>query len=312
MRRLPLRITTTVAALCAALAPARIDAQRLPASTRCGVGVPESEATGFVTLPRGDVFCPLVADPKGLRSFVSYQRGDSDSFAENIGAVGIGDSFGLFRFGGRSAGEGVQLSLSGSVFAQFDLGTSSFDLINADYLIALPLTVRWSGLSARLRIYHQSSHLGDEFLLRGDVPEGELRERENLSFESAEGILSQDLGFLRLYAGGEYLFNREPEELEAMVAHAGAELRPLGMLVRFGNAGGLGLVAAVDVKSSEEQDWEAGVSVRAGFEVGRPRETEVPSRRWSLLFEFYDGPSPYGQFFRDDISYYGVGLHFTP
>jgi hypothetical protein len=68
----------------------------------------------------------------------------------------------------------------------------------------------------------------------------------------------------------------------------------------------------VDVKSTEEHDWDPGVSVRAGFEVGRPRETEVPSRRWSLLFEFYDGPSPYGQFFRDDISYYGVGLHFTP
>ena len=26
--------------------------------------------------------------------------------------------------------------------------------------------------------------------------------------------------------------------------------------------------------------------------------------------EFYEGPSPYGQFFQDDISYVGVGLHF--
>jgi hypothetical protein len=29
-----------------------------------------------------------------------------------------------------------------------------------------------------------------------------------------------------------------------------------------------------------------------------------------LMLEIYDGPSPYGQFFRDDISYVGVGLHF--
>jgi hypothetical protein len=29
-----------------------------------------------------------------------------------------------------------------------------------------------------------------------------------------------------------------------------------------------------------------------------------------LMLEVYDGPSPYGQFFRDDISYVGIGLHF--
>jgi hypothetical protein len=110
----------------------------------------------------------------------------------------------------------VQLSLAGSVFAQFDLGASSFDLINADYILALPLTLRRSGFSARLRVYHQSSHLGDEFLLRSEFPE-----RENLSFESAEALLSQDVGFLRLYAGGEYLFNRSPEALESTVAHGG-------------------------------------------------------------------------------------------
>jgi hypothetical protein len=306
MHRSLLRLATVVA-LGAACIPARGGAQGMSATTRCGVGVPQSEGVGYVPLPRGDVFCPLVADPKGLRSFVSYQRGDSASFAENIGAIGISDSFGLFRFGGPAVGEGVQLSLSGSVFAQFDLGASSFDLINADYILALPLTVRRSGFSARLRVYHQSSHLGDEFLLRSEFPE-----RENLSFESVEGILSQDVGFFRVDAGGEYLFNRSPDELEPTIAHAGAELRPLGSLLRLGTAGGIGLIAAVDVKSSEEHDWDPGVSVRAGFEVGRPRETEVPSRRWSLLFEYYDGPSPYGQFFREDISYYGFGLHFTP
>ena len=35
------------------------------------------------------------------------------------------------------------------------------------------------------------------------------------------------------------------------------------------------------------------------------------SRRWSLLGHYYDGPSPYGQFFRSGVTYYGVGLHFA-
>ena len=30
-----------------------------------------------------------------------------------------------------------------------------------------------------------------------------------------------------------------------------------------------------------------------------------------VMYELYEGPSPYGQFFQDDISYVGVGLHFS-
>jgi hypothetical protein len=74
------------------------------------------------------------------------------------------------------------------------------------------------------------------------------------------------------------------------------------------------LVAAGDVKAviDERDDWHVGLSARAGVEVGRPRSGTVQERRWSLLFEYYDGPSPYGQFFQDDVRLVGVGLHFTP
>ncbi len=188
---------------------------------RCGVGIPVAEAGGYVPLPRGDVFCPLLADPKALRSFVSYLRGDAADFATDVGSVGVSDAFGLLRFGGARPGDGVQLSLTGGVFAQFDLGTSSYDLINADYLIGLPITVRSGGSSARLRVYHQSSHLGDEFLLRANRPD-----RENLSFQAVELLLSQDVGALRAYAGGEYYVDRQPAGLPRRLVHGGAELRP--------------------------------------------------------------------------------------
>jgi len=51
--------------------------------------------------------------------------------------------------------------------------------------------------------------------------------------------------------------------------------------------------------------------VRTGLEFDRPRDTDPQGRRWGLLFEAYDGPSPYGQFFRRDVRHYGVGIHFT-
>lgn len=274
---------------------------------RCGQRIPVSEQRAYVGLPSGDVFCPLLADPKGVRSFLSYQRtiGEADSLA-TIGAVGIADQFGLARWGGNTLGNGVQLSLSGAIFAQFDLEAESFDLLNADYLVALPLTARFNAVSLLLRLYHQSSHLGDEFLLREPG-----RDRENLSFEAVHGVLSFDLGALRVYGGGEYLFNRSPGDLGKYVAQGGAELRKATPLINLGSAiGGIRPIAAVDLKGSDEQDWKPSVSVRAGLEFERTRGADPPSRRWSLLVESYRGPSPYGQFFRQKIQYVGVGMHF--
>jgi hypothetical protein len=196
------------------------------------------------------------------------------------------------------------VSLAGSVFAQFDLGTPSFDLMNADFIIGLPLDWRRGGTSARARLYHQSSHLGDEFLLRGEHPE-----RENLSFEAAELLLSRDAGPLRLYGGGELLLHREPSDLARTVAHGGLELRPAAS-VSFGRLASARLLAALDVKAAREQDWTPAWSLRAGLDFGRPREGLAAGGRWSLLAELYDGPSPYGQFYRNDVRLVGVGLHF--
>jgi len=283
-------------------------AAQIPAPTRCAVGIPASEVSGYVPLPRGDVFCPLLADPKGQRSFVSYLHETSDQGDMNVGSVGISDAFGLLRVGGPKPGDGFQVSLAGSVFAQFDLESTSYDLVNADYIIGLPITFRRKAFSMRFRLYHQSSHLGDEFLLRENNPKFV---RENISFEAAEMILSLDGGPFRVYGGGEYLLRRDPKDLERYVAHGGVELRPARRLVRFGTVAGVRFVAGGDVKASEEQDWKPAVSIRTGFEFDRPRDTDPPGRRWGLLFEAYTGPSPYGQFFRNQVRYFGAGIHFT-
>ena len=305
----PPRARLRSALLATLLLPLALRAQTVPDAesypSRCGTGAPASERGGYVPLPRGDVFCPLLADPKGIRSFVTYQRGDASDFAQDIVAVGIADQFAFFRAGGSRAGDGVQLGVAGAVFAQFDLGAPSDDLLNADYLIALPLTFRRGAFSGRARLYHQSSHLGDEFILRPDHPE-----RENLSFESAELLLSQDAGPLRVYAGGEYFFHRDPVALADGLLHGGVELRQRTG-ARFGTIARARLVAAADLKVVNDSSWRTGVNVRAGFEVGRPSEAGTASRRWSLLAEYYDGPSPYGQFHQSHVRLTGIGFHFT-
>jgi hypothetical protein len=71
------------------------------------------------------------------------------------------------------------------------------------------------------------------------------------------------------------------------------------------------MLAGVDLKTTELYDWSPAVSGRFGLELGRPGPEGHPGRLIMLLLEVYQGPSPYGQFFQDDISYIGAGIHFS-
>lgn len=271
-------------------------------ATLCGAGAHTETETGWTWLPQGKLFCPLAADPKASRSFASYLRGDFSSLADpsptgtNLASVGLGDSFALLRLPGLRPGNGIQVDIEGAVFSQFNLDRESLDLVNADYLVGLPITMRVDGFTTRLRVYHQSSHLGDEFLLGST-----FEDRVNLSFESAEVIVSQEIGRFRLYGGGEAFFRREPAELVDRIVHAGAEIRP----VVFGNGRVFG---AVDVKAAPDQGWDRAVSAKAGIEIARVPTPGHPAEVITISFEYYDGLAPYGQFYLESIRFWGVSL----
>ena len=191
------------------------------------------------TFPTGDVFRPLIAYPKQPQFSVNINRFKSSSVRYTMAAVSFGETFGIYRFFGSSDGDGLQLSVEGAIFAQFNLDTHSYDLINADYTIGIPVTYRHGDNSLRFRIYHQSSHLGDEFLQSINPPE-----RVNLSYEAIELIYSREWRGWRVYGGGEYLIHKEPDDLKPMSAHGGIEYRGSKTLVWNGMP-----IGGVDMKS---------------------------------------------------------------
>ncbi|MBV5319237.1 MAG: DUF1207 domain-containing protein [Desulfobulbaceae bacterium] len=245
--------------------------------------------------PTGDLFRPLVADPKQPQFFVgvtSFNSADTDYI---MASVGFGETFGLYRFFGSKEGNGLQLSLEAGVFAQFDLESESSDLINADYTIGFPLTYRFDDNSLRFRLYHQSSHLGDELLLGTNPPD-----RVNLSYEALELIYSREWRGFRVYGGGEYLVHKEPDDLKPLIGHGGLEYRGSEPLLWGGR-----FVTGVDLKSLEEHEWAVDTSVKAGLEFGNPNPGQ---RRLRVMAEWYDGYDPHGQFYNNEVEYYGLGV----
>lgn len=208
--------------------------------------------------------------------------------------MGFGENFGFYRVTGGNSSDGLQIGIAASVIALFDIDSKSNDLINADYTAGIPLTWRRGDFSARLQLYHQSSHLGDEFVLRAPA------NRVNLSYEAVEAIASQDLGRWRVYFGGEYLLAREPDDLDRASLHGGLEYRGERGYFRLGYLGLGRFVAGLDLKSFEEHNWSVDASLKAGFELSR---AERSGRSARLLAEAFKGFSPHGQFYIERISY---------
>jgi len=255
--------------------------------------VPRDEQLGL--LPGGIIFKPLIADPRWPHFSAAWQHYFGDPQFKDQAAVSFGESFALYR---AKLGQTFwEIGLHAGVFSVFDLNAASFDLVNADYMVGLPLSFRWDDLSMQLRVFHQSSHLGDEFLLRTRT------NRINLSYQSVDFKVSYELlQVLRMYAGGGWLFGQDPSSLHPWSVQYGLELtspwpaRPTRWRP----------IAAVDVQQHQENDWSADVSARAGIEI----DGVLLTRKLQFLLEYFNGHSPNGQFYKDRIQYFGLGTHF--
>jgi len=115
--------------------------------------------------------------------------------------------------------------------------------------------------------------------------------------------ISQELAsWLRVYAGGGYLFDQDPSDLKPWSSQGGAELEsPIAFVGDH-----LRPLAAVDVQHREESDWDTDISVKAGIEL---QGAALKTTRVQLLGEYYSGHSPNGQFFERQIEFFGFGAH---
>jgi Protein of unknown function (DUF1207) len=246
-------------------------------------------------LPGGVIFKPLIADPRWPHFSAAWQHYFGDPQFKDAAAVSFGESFAIYRT--KLGPTWWEIGLQAGVFSIFDLNSASFDLVNADYLVGLPLSFRYEDLSMQLRVLHQSSHLGDEFLLRTRT------NRINLSYQKVDLKVSYEFReLLRVYAGGGYLFGQDPSSLDPWSIQYGLELtspwpaRPSRWRP----------IAAVDVQNQQENDWGSDVSARAGIEI----DGVLLTRKLQFLLEYFNGHSPNGQFYKDRVQYFGLGAHF--
>lgn len=252
-------------------------------------------AKGF--LPRGLLFAPFHADPRWPHFSAAY-RGYRTNDLTAAFAGTFGETFSLYRNRAPLSGQ-WELVLQAGVFSLFDLSATSLDLVNADYNVGLLTAYRSGKFSGFLRLHHQSSHLGDEFILAN-----QRVQRINLSYEEVDVKLAYDISnWIRGYAGGGYLVHRDPSTVAPFSTQWGIELTsPVTFL-----SGAITPICYADFQSNERSQWAIAQSIMAGLRFENAR---IGNRQLQLLAQYFAGPSPDGQFYRQHSHWFGVGLHF--
>ena len=254
------------------------------------------QAHDYELFPHDAPFRSPVADPAEPRVFMSRLDVKREAGDFSAALIGLGMDFGLLRRRGATPDDGWQLSVFGSIQSLFNLDLPGDALVNTDYRVGVPLTWRNGAFSTRARLFHQSSHLGDELILGGNAPR-----RVALSFEALDLLVAWEHSGWRLYGGASQVFSSSTDAYKGAGVHAGFDYvsRPL----LFGQR----LTAGLDVKWIEPADWDSGVSAKAGVKFGRQ---SLERRGVTLLVEAYEGFAPFGQFFVEDWSYRGAALQF--
>jgi hypothetical protein len=245
--------------------------------------------------PRVSLFAPLSAAPRWPRFTIGYARYFGDSQFTHVGAADAGASIAIVQKDTRRS-HSWEVGIQGSIFSVFDFGAPSNDLVNADYLGGLTFSYALDSLVFLTRFFHQSSHLGDEYLLNNDV------ERINLSFEALEVLASYDVRpWARVYGGTAAIVRIEPSNIDRWSLHAGAELRPITSATHVP----VQLLMAVDLESWQQNDWVPDLSFIAGVILDPIGES---SYRVDFLLRYYIGRSPNGQFFTERIQTLGPAI----
>lgn len=211
--------------------------------------------------------------------------------------VTFGDQFPLYRWNNvqvyKKKGD-VQLGIEGAVFAIFNQTQYSSPLINADYYVALPLSFATKRWAHRLRIYHISSHLGDEYMNRKHHAK-----RVNKSFEAidyfASYMITKDI---RLYGGLGVVPHSDSEmHMKKLYAEYGLE-------VRAGRKEWKDLYGtpylAMHFENWQDCDYKIDANFAIGYEWGKLNGL---GRKFRVALEYHNGHCSEGQFSRSRSDY---------
>ncbi|MBX9924079.1 MAG: DUF1207 domain-containing protein [Rhabdochlamydiaceae bacterium] len=255
------------------------------------------------------LFLPLMADPREPYYFAAYRYGDHVIGTE-AASIALGDDFPFFRWRDVGPWHGaLQIGIQGGIWSVFNFhdvphkNDETCELVNTDYFGGIPLTYACDRWSFRLKVYHISSHLGDEFIC--NHPEY-VYLRKNPSYEALEFLSSYQLsGSLRTYFGPGFILHSDKSfPMDTFYAKYGVELRILGHKLYYHQLYGTPFLA-IHMENWQVRDWNLDLFLKLGYELSK---LSGLGRKMRIYLDYHHGYSYEGQFFLEKTQYGEVGF----
>ncbi len=226
--------------------------------------------------------------------FVSVTEADNAFGTGKEAEAGVGESFPVIAL--RRGPVPITLGFGVEAYGRFRLDDSKSSLISTDWVVGIDVTGDFGPWRTTLRVYHESSHLGDEYAGRFDAT------RLDWTREVLEAWVRYTTGPWSFIGAGTWVLIDELslDRPGAMLAvdYVGSQFSILGAPTRP--------VVAVHFEGVAATDWRIGSSARLGIEF--PNATGNHALGLSLVA--HDGPTTQRQFFRSDNGYVGGEIRF--
>lgn len=254
-------------------------------------------------LPKGHLFEPILLDPLESQTYGSVYPAywtDGKQYAGSIIPFAFGFAKPFYRHT-TAPGKAEEWVLDLASFTQFEAyhdaqaNVARRRIINTDYKISFIYNIRRGENNYRIRLYHLSSHLGDDYIFRNQIT---APTPNAVNYELLDFTYSRVYHNWRLY-GGAGIVLRNAEERKPVSAQFGAFYKkPSTHAAR--------LVGGVDVKFWQQTNFRPGIHGGIGVEVGRTQNN------LTFLLEGYSGFRPYSQYEDQQTAWIGVGLYLNP
>jgi hypothetical protein len=251
------------------------------------------------------LYAPMIANPRATLYSAAYHIGDNIMGTKSI-AVSFGDNFPIFRWRNVFYWQGdLQIDVQAGVWSVFKMGVhydgEISELVNTDFLVGFPLSYAFDKWAFNLRVYHVSSHLGDEYMAHHpDI------KRLNPSMEAIDLFGSYQVSMnLRLYGGFGCVFHSDktyPIKPPLYVEYGG-EVRVWGRKFFYHHLYGTPFLA-VYLRNWQVNDWRLDGTYMIGYEISK---LQGVGRKMRVYINYHNGYSE-GQFFKDHTSYTGFGF----
>lgn len=225
---------------------------------------------------------------------LSIDRGESRFGSDREAEVALGENFPLISLQGGD--HPIALGLGSQVYARFSLSDPKTSLISHDWVVGVNATAALGPWDVTLEVYHESSHLGDEYGDRFQVS------RLDWTREVAAVWAGYTIHGLRFSASASYVLLDElrldPPGFAAAVDWRGP---PLGRM--FDNP--VRPLAAVFTEAVGATNWRVSTSARLGVVF-----PSASGRELGVALIAHDGLSTQRQFYRAESRYVGMEIRF--